>query len=139
MADSKSTSFTGKIAEDSSVLADRFSDGAAQLKARASEIGRMAADKIDEKMSSAAAGLDKAAASLHDTAENLPGVETARGMAHSAADKLSATAGYVREHDVDTMTRGVRAVVRKNPGQSLIIAGVIGFLIGRSFRRDAAA
>lgn len=139
MPDSRTPSFTGKIADESSVLADKLSDGAAQLKAKASEYGRIAADKIDENISSAAAGLDRAAASLHNTADNLPGVETARGMAHSTADKLSATAGYVREHDVDSVITGVRAVVRKNPGQSLIIAGVIGFLIGHSFKRSSAA
>lgn len=139
MADSRTPSFTGKIADESSVLADKLSDATAQLKAKASEYGRIAADKIDENMTSAAAGLDKAAATLYDKAENLPGVETARGMAHSAADTLSATAGYVREHDVDSMVTGARAVVRKNPGQSLLIAGVIGFLIGRAFKRTSAA
>ncbi|MGJ5818333.1 hypothetical protein [Paludibaculum fermentans] len=128
MPDSSSTSFTDRIADESSQLSDRLSDGATQLKAKAAELSRMAAAK-----------LDKAAASLHGTAENLPGVETASGLAHSAADRLSATAGYVREHDVDSVLTSVRAVVRKNPGQSLIIVGVIGFLIGCSFKRGATA
>ncbi|QOY91194.1 hypothetical protein [Paludibaculum fermentans] len=139
MANSSSTSFTDKIADESSALGDRISDGAAQLKAKASELGRRAAEKIDENMTSAADGLDKAASSLHGTAEHLPGVDAVSGFAHSTADRLSATAGYVREHDVDSMMTGVRAIVRKNPGQSLIIAGVVGFLIGRSFKRGSAA
>ncbi|MBN9661123.1 MAG: hypothetical protein J0H49_23225 [Acidobacteria bacterium] len=134
MANNNPTSFTDKISEESAGLVEKVSAGTAQLKAKASEFGRLAADKIDENMTAAAAGLDKAAASIHNTADNPPGVETAREMAHATADKLSATAEYVREHDVDTIMTGVRATVRRNPGQSLIIAGFIGFLIGRSLR-----
>ncbi|MGC4050235.1 MAG: hypothetical protein QM757_12695 [Paludibaculum sp.] len=60
-------------------------------------------------------------------------METISGLTHSAADKLSETAEYVREHDVDTMMTDVKKVVRRNPGPSLLIAAVIGFLVGRAF------
>lgn len=138
MASNRPTSYTDKIADETATLTEKVSEGTSQLKAKASEYGRAAADRIDEGIRSAASGMESAAASLHQTADNLPGVDTARRMAHSTADKLSASADYIREHDVDTMVTGVRAVVRKNPGESLIIAGIIGFLIGRAFTRNNA-
>jgi ElaB/YqjD/DUF883 family membrane-anchored ribosome-binding protein len=57
-------------------------------------------------------------------------------VAHSTADKLESTAGYIREHDVKAMFSDVEDVVRRNPGPSLLIAASIGFLIGRAFREE---
>ena len=54
-------------------------------------------------------------------------------MAHAAAESLSTTATYVREHDVRKMMTDVEALVKNNPGPSLFAAAVIGFLAGRAF------
>lgn len=134
MPNNYSGSFNEKLADESSALGAKMSDGATQLKDKVSELGRKAADAIDENMDSAAGGLDKAAATLHGRADNLPGVETLSGLAHATADKLSATAGYVREHDVDKIMADVKTLVRNNPGPSLLVAGVVGFFVGRAFR-----
>jgi ABC-type transporter Mla subunit MlaD len=127
-------SFNDTLADESSTLGTKLSDTTTQLKNKASDLGRKAADVIEENMESAAGGLDKAAATLHGRADNLPGVEKMTSLAHSAADKLSATAEYVREHDVDRIMADVKSVVKKNPGASLLAAGVVGFLVGRAFR-----
>ena len=126
-------SFSDTLADESSTLGDRISDSATRLKDKASEFGRKASDAIDENIASAATGLDKAAATLHGRAESLPGVDKVSSLAHSAADKLSATAGYFREHDVDRIKEDLKTLVRNNPGPSLLVAGVIGFLLGRAF------
>ncbi len=125
-----------KLINEASAAGAKLSENAAQLKDKVSEFGRKAADTIDQGLGSAASGLDKAAATLHEKAENLPGVDTISGLTHSAADKLSATAGFVREHDVETMMSDVRRMVRNNPGPSLLAVGVIGFLVGRAFRSN---
>ena len=57
-------------------------------------------------------------------------------MAHATAEKLSSTAGYVREHDVNTMMADVETLVKNNPGPSLLAAAVIGFLVGHAFRSN---
>ena len=57
-------------------------------------------------------------------------------MAHTAADKLEATADYVREHDVKDMISDVERFVKDHPSQSLIAAAAVGFLVGRAFRRE---
>lgn len=126
--------YTDNPSSESSALGAKLTDSASQLKSKVSELGRKAADKIDTGMDAAASGLDRAAATLHEKAENLPGVDRLRDMTHATADKLSATAGCVREYDVETMVTGVRSMVRNNPGPSLAIAGVVGFLVGRAFR-----
>ena len=136
MQNNFSGSFDEKVADESSTLGSKLSDSTTQLKDKVSEYGRKAADAIDQNLDSAANGLDKAAASLHGKAENLPGIDKVSGLAHSSADKLSATAGYVREHDVERMMTDVKTLVRNNPGPSLLAVGVIGFLVGRAFRSN---
>lgn len=125
-----------KLTDEAKTLAAKLSEGTAQIKDKVSEYGRKAADAIDQNLDSAAAGMDKAAAKLHEKAENLPGVDKISSLTHSAADKLSDTAEYVREHDVDTMMADVKRMVRNNPGPSLLAMGVIGFLAGRAFRSN---
>ncbi len=115
---------------------DRVSDAASAAKQRISEAGKQATDKIDEKRGPAADALEGAASTIHEKAESLPGGETVRGVAHSAADTLESTAGYIRQHDVKAMLSDMEDIVKRNPGPSLLIAATIGFLIGRAFRED---
>jgi ElaB/YqjD/DUF883 family membrane-anchored ribosome-binding protein len=129
----KITSFGDPTAEAPSTVGEKLSDTAEQVKDKISDLGRTAVDKIDEHRGAAAGGLDKAASALHEDAASLPGGETVSNLAHTAADKLSATAGYVREHDVNRMMADVETLVKNSPGPSLLAAAVIGFLVGRAF------
>jgi ElaB/YqjD/DUF883 family membrane-anchored ribosome-binding protein len=115
---------------------DKVADTAATAKQKVSGVGRQATEKIDEKRAPAADALQGAASTLHEKAEELPGGETVRSVAHSAAEKLESTAGYIREHDVRAMVSDVEEIVKRNPGPSLLIAVAVGFLIGRAFRED---
>ena len=130
---SKATSFGGPVPDEPSSLGEKLSDTASQVKDKVSDLGRTAADKIDENRDAAAGGLDKAAATLHEKAESLPGGEKVTSLAHVTADKLSSTANYVREHDVNRMMADVETLVKNNPGPSLLAAAFIGFLVGRAF------
>ena len=132
----KSTTFDDSIADDALSVTERVSDVASQVKRKVSDMGRTAVDKVDESRNAAASGLQSAASALHQNAESLPGGEKVTGLAHTAADKLTATADYVREHDVNSMMAEVEQIVKKNPGPALVAAGVIGFLVGRAFRND---
>ncbi len=126
----KSTS-TEVIADPT--VSDKISGTASQMKDKVSDFGKTAIDKIDENRDTAASGLDSAASTLHENAESLPGGEKVASLAHSAADKLTSTADYVREHDVKSMMTDVEQLVKNNPGPSLLAAAVIGFLVGRAF------
>src|ERR1700733_8236415 len=94
---------TGSVSDSASELSDQLSDFASTAKDKASDLGRTTVDKIDDNREAAAGGLAAAASALHEKADALPGGEKVAGIAHSAADKLSATADYVREHDVNSM------------------------------------
>ena len=116
-----------------STAGGQLNDVASQAKDKLSDLGRSAADKIDGNRETAAGGLETAASTLHQQADSLPGGEKVASVAHSAADKLSATADYVREHDVTGMMGDVERLVKANPGPALVAAAVLGFLVARAF------
>jgi ElaB/YqjD/DUF883 family membrane-anchored ribosome-binding protein len=126
-----------QLADQASDIATRakesVSDTAKTVKEKTQELGRAAVNKIEENRVSAAGALHNAATSLHDNAAKLP---NGPDMAHSAAEKVDAVAGYLQGHDTKQMMADVEAVVKKNPGPSLLIAGALGFLIGRAFRNN---
>jgi ElaB/YqjD/DUF883 family membrane-anchored ribosome-binding protein len=117
-------------------MADSTASTISRAKAGAAGIGQAAAEKIDENRSAAAGGLDSAASTLYEKADSLPGGESVKGAAHTAADALSSTADYVRENDVKSMLADVQKIVKNNPGPALLTAAVLGFLVARTFSRD---
>jgi ElaB/YqjD/DUF883 family membrane-anchored ribosome-binding protein len=132
----KATNFMENVADEASAFGEKLSDTAAQVKDKVSDFGHSAANKIDENRDAAASGFQKAASALHENAGSLPGGEKVSGLAHDAARKLSSTAVYVREHDVNSMIADFKTLVKNNPGPSLIAAAVIGFLVGRAVSSD---
>jgi len=114
-------------------VSDKISDAASAAKTAVSDFGRNAATTADESRGAAARGLQAAASTLRHNAESLPGGENVTGLANSAADTLTSTADYVRDHDVNSMMVDLERVVKNNPGPSLLAAAAIGFLVGRAF------
>ena len=57
-------------------------------------------------------------------------------VSHRAADKIQATADYIRQNDLKAMTDDVTGLVRRYPAQSLAAALVAGFVLARSFRSN---
>jgi ElaB/YqjD/DUF883 family membrane-anchored ribosome-binding protein len=100
---------------------------------KVSETATHVKDTVDANRNVAAQGLQQAASTIREKADSLPGGETVTDLAHTAADKLTATAGYVRETDVNTMMADVETLVKNNPGPALMAAAVVGFLVGRAF------
>ena len=112
---------------------ESLSDAAKTVKDKTQEFGRDAMNKIEENRVSAAGALHNAASTLHQKAEKMP---NGPDMAHSAADRVEAVASYLQGHDTQQMMADVEAVVRRNPGPSLLVAGALGFLIGRAVRNS---
>jgi ElaB/YqjD/DUF883 family membrane-anchored ribosome-binding protein len=115
---------------------DPTASGAPREQAGAAGFGQAAAEKVDANRSSAASGLDSAASAIHEKADGLPGGESVKGAAHTAANALSSTADYVRENDVKSMLADAQKLVRNNPGPALLTAAVLGFLVARAISRD---
>jgi ElaB/YqjD/DUF883 family membrane-anchored ribosome-binding protein len=112
---------------------DTITDTAKTVKDKTQEFGRAALNKIEENRVSAAGALHSAATSLHENASKLP---NGPDLAHSAAERVDAVSGYLQGHDTKQMMADVEAVVKKNPMPSLLIAGALGFLIGRTLRTN---
>jgi hypothetical protein len=119
---------------DISDVKDRFSDMATKVRDQAGQIVETVSEKLDRQRENAAEGLDRAASTMHDRAESVPGGPRLVNMTHSIADGMGSTASYLREHDVGTMGNDVVDICRRYPKQSLVAALAIGFLIGRSRR-----
>jgi ElaB/YqjD/DUF883 family membrane-anchored ribosome-binding protein len=128
---------TSQLGEEASNLArkaqDSIADTAKTMKDKTEEFGREAMNKIEENRVSAAGALHNAASSLHQNAEKLP---NGPNMAHSAADKVDAIAGYLQTHDTKQMITDVETLVKRNPGPALLVAGAFGFLLGRALRNN---
>ena len=75
------------------------------------------------------------AGNLERAAEKLAaGGERAASLANTTADKLGATAKYVRDHDSKDMMADLQEFARKHPGKSLLTVAVLGFIAGRALR-----
>jgi ElaB/YqjD/DUF883 family membrane-anchored ribosome-binding protein len=108
----------------------KISEKAADLKEKVADFGRKTVDSIDNSRQSAAGALESTASTLHSSGDQLSDV------AHSAANKIQATADYVRQTDLRGMAEDVTNIVKRYPGQSLAVAAVLGFLVARGFRSN---
>ena len=112
---------------------DRASEMARQAKDKASEFGRNAVNKIDQGRQQAASALENTAHSLR-TNVNQSG-DRMTTLANATATGLQSTADYMRQHDMNGMMNDAGAVIKRNPGMSLIAACAVGFLLGSAMRK----
>jgi ElaB/YqjD/DUF883 family membrane-anchored ribosome-binding protein len=113
---------------------DAIGDASSQVKERAAQLGRTAAQMVDETRGSTAEALQSTTHSLRSTAQSSG--EAITNVANRTAEKLESTAKYVREHDFRGMMQDVEEVVRRNPTPSLFAAIAVGFLMGSALRRS---
>jgi len=131
--ENEATQLGDEAAEMARKAKKSLSDAAKTVKDKTQEFGRDAMNKIEENRVSAAGALHNAASSMHQKADKLP---NGPDLAHSAADRVEAVASYLQGHDTKQMMADVETVVLRNPGPSLLAAGVLGFLVGRAFRSN---
>ncbi len=129
----ETTNLADQAADITKQAKDTITDTAKTVKDKTQEFGRAAVNKIEENRVSAAGALHSAATSLHENASKLP---NGPDLAHSAAEKVDAVSGYLQGHDTKQMMADVEAAVKNNPMPSLLIAGALGFLLGRTLRNS---
>jgi ElaB/YqjD/DUF883 family membrane-anchored ribosome-binding protein len=117
-------------------FADQAMDQASRAREAASQAVQDTADAVDQGRATAADRLEDTASAVRSRVEELPGGQRVRELAHATADRLTSTADYVRTHDMSRMVEDVEAVVKNNPGPSLLVAAAFGFLLGRAMARD---
>ncbi len=74
--------------------------------------------------------LDTLAATIHEKTDGLKEHAELATYGNEASKILHQSADYVREFDYDKTEAEVRGHIRQKPGQSLMIAGGIGLLLG---------
>jgi hypothetical protein len=60
------------------------------------------------------------------------GAEALTDRAESAADKLDASASYIESRDARRMLQDLLGVIKRHATQSLLLAGLVGFLVARA-------
>lgn len=103
-------------------------DKAKEAKEALADLGQKAADRLEGSSQSTSVALERTATALHS------GSDQVSGLGHSAAERLRASADYLRETDLQTIGEDIQGLVRRYPGPSLAAAAVLGFLIARGLR-----
>jgi hypothetical protein len=109
-----------RAGELKATLADRLESGADRLRQRSTTGtgGTMAAAGVDVGTTEVAAQRDPMA-QVND--------RLATGM--------KASADWLRNNDLDSVKASLENEVKTNPGRSLLVAAVAGYLLGKAFRR----
>jgi ElaB/YqjD/DUF883 family membrane-anchored ribosome-binding protein len=91
------------------------------------------AEKLRERSASGGATLAGA------TADGSTAVQADSRIAQvsdKVAGGMEATAGWLRDADVESIKSGLEQQVKEHPGRTLLIAAGLGYLIGRAFRNN---
>lgn len=108
--------------------AETLAERAVQLKAQLADKLETSASTI-RKRSSDTAKIDDAIATTKERVADA-GDRVASGMEKSAE--------WLRDANVSSIKQGLERQVKENPGRTLLIAGAIGYLLGRAFKgKDA--
>jgi ElaB/YqjD/DUF883 family membrane-anchored ribosome-binding protein len=131
---SEASSFGATPTVDARVY-DRAGDTAETMRERAVQLKTQLADKLEtgastlRKRSSDTAKLDDAIATTKERVADA-GDRVASGMEKSAE--------WLRSANMTSFQQGLERQVKENPGRTLLIAGAIGYLLGRAFKgKDA--
>jgi ElaB/YqjD/DUF883 family membrane-anchored ribosome-binding protein len=79
--------------------------------------------------------LQSAAQTLHQKADRSGQSPEVTALGHRAAGWLERSASYVNEMEPQRLRSDLENQVRRNPGRSLLIAGIVGLALGGLLRR----
>jgi hypothetical protein len=102
--------------------------GTGNIKDQISDVADRASDRFDTARHTTANTLHSAARTLRT------GGDAVAGAAESTARRLADSAEYLDSRDARRMLSDLVAVIRRNPGRSALIAGVLAFFVARALR-----
>jgi ElaB/YqjD/DUF883 family membrane-anchored ribosome-binding protein len=79
--------------------------------------------------------LQAAATAIHQKADRSGQPPEVTAFGHRAAGWLERSADYVNEMEPQRLKTDIENQVRRNPGRSLLIAGIVGLALGGLLRR----
>ena len=97
--------------------------------------GRGKSSGFDEVKSIVADRIHRVAEALGEKAAEQDAQSGAAQYGKQASEWLDQSAEYVRQFDYKQADASIREYVKQSPGRSLLIAGVVGLIIGAILRR----
>jgi hypothetical protein len=114
---------------------DKLEETAETLSERAVQLKTQLADKL-------ATGASTIRQRSSDTAKLDDAIATTKEKVAGAGDRVASgmekSAEWLRDSNMSTIKQGLARQVKENPGRTLLIAGAIGYFLGRAFKgKDA--
>ncbi|MEP7065501.1 MAG: hypothetical protein ABI889_05675 [Gemmatimonadota bacterium] len=120
---------------DASEVYDKFAESAASVRERAVQMKTQLADKLET-------GAGRLRQRTTNTRKFDDAVATTKQRVVDTSDRLATGmergADWLRNANMNSFQDDLGRQVRQNPGRTLLIAGAIGYLLGRAFKgKDA--
>jgi ElaB/YqjD/DUF883 family membrane-anchored ribosome-binding protein len=116
---------------DVSPVLDRADDATASVRDRAVQVKAQLADKLETgagRLRQRATNTGKIDNAIANTKQRV--VDTSDRLATG----MERGADWLRNANMTSVQQGLERQVRENPGRTLLIAGAIGYLLGRAFK-----
>lgn len=111
-------------------MAKNISEGTAEVKETASDLGRHAADKIESIRETVAGTIEETSAAVQGGGQQISEI------AHVAAEKIVQGASYVRETDLRVLGTKAKSFVKRHLVASMVLGVVACIFVAWSFRND---
>lgn len=128
-------------------IADKARDAAGTAQSKLADVGSTVREKAGSAKDSLADALESGADKLRQKSQggqyagatgegslSIGGTDLTPA-AEKLAGGMQATAGWLREADLDSLKTGVEGQVKEHPGRTLLIAVGVGYLLGKAFRK----
>ena len=114
---------------------DKAEESAETIRERAVQLKTQLADKLETSA-------DRLRRRATDTAKIDDAIALTKEKVADASDRVAAgmerSADWLRNANMSSVQEKIERQVRENPGRTLLIAGAIGYLLGRAFKgKDA--
>ena len=114
---------------------DKVEESPASVRDRAAQMKTQLADKLET-------GANRLRERTTNTKKIDDAIATTKQRVMETSDRVATgmerSADWLRNANVTTFQQGLERQVRENPGRTLLIAGAIGYLLGRAFKgKDA--
>jgi len=113
-------------------LSQSASNAYGEAKAKAQELGAVAAEKVGGATKAVGEKMSSLAGTIRESA---PQQGTMGSAAKSVANQLDTTATYLQDTNVDNMVKDVTGLIRRYPLYSMLAGLGIGYLFSRRSRR----
>jgi hypothetical protein len=133
---------------DASGMGDRARDFAGVAKDKLADVGSATRERAGNLKDSLANALESSAEKLRQRGNGgqLSGAATSGSVALEndgrmgdvatrVAGGMDATAGWLRDADLDGLKSGIERQVKEHPGRTLLIAVGLGYLLGKALRK----